>query len=60
MSTDAFATLRPTNALAKLAFSDLYETFTIKRQNTREDGPPAFRRMAVEVLQTFDDDVLHL
>ena len=60
MSTDAFATLRPTNALARLAFSDLYETFTIKRQNTREDGPPAFRRMAVEALQTFDDDVLQL
>ncbi|KAI4266656.1 MAG: hypothetical protein L6R35_006924 [Caloplaca aegaea] len=60
MSTDAFATLRPTNTLAKLAFSDLYETFTIKRQNIQEDGPPAFHRMAVEVFQTFDRDVLRL
>ncbi|KAL8647821.1 MAG: hypothetical protein Q9210_005333 [Variospora velana] len=60
MSTDAFATLRPTNTLAKLAFSDLYETFTIKRQNTQEDGPPAFHRMAVEASQTFDRDVLRL
>ena len=60
MSADAFATLRPTNALARLAFSDLYETFTIKRQNTQEDAPPAFRRMVVEASQTFDGDVLRL
>ncbi|KAL8942609.1 MAG: hypothetical protein Q9211_001328 [Gyalolechia sp. 1 TL-2023] len=60
MSTDAFATLTPRNTLARLAFSDLYETFTTKRQNTQEDGPPAFHRMAVEALQTFDGDVLRL
>ncbi|KAL9026044.1 MAG: hypothetical protein Q9196_005233 [Gyalolechia fulgens] len=60
MSADAFATLTPSNTLARLAFSDLYETFTTKRQNTHEDGPPAFHRMAVEALQTFDRDVLRL
>lgn len=60
MSADAFVTLKPTNALARLAFSDLYETFTIKRQNTQEDAPPAFRRMVVEASQTFDGDVLRL
>ena len=60
MSADAFATLRPANALARLAFSDLYETLTIKRQNTQEDAPPAFHRMAVDTLQTFDREVLRL
>lgn len=60
MSADAFATLKPTNSLARLAFSDLYETFTIERQNTQEDAPPAFRRMVVEASQTFDGDVLRL
>ncbi|KAI0453499.1 kinase-like domain-containing protein [Xylaria acuta] len=60
MPAAAFATLRPTNTLGRLAFSDLYETFTIKRQNTQEDASPAFQRMAVEGLQTFDGDVLRL
>ena len=60
MSADAFATLKPTNALARLAFSDLYETFTIKRQNTQENAPPAFHRMVVEASQIFDGDVLRL
>ncbi|KAI3316751.1 kinase-like protein [Xylariaceae sp. AK1471] len=60
MSAEAFATLRPTNALARLAFSDLYETFALKRQNTQEDAPPAFQRMNVKPLQTFDGDVLRL
>ncbi|MCJ1466001.1 hypothetical protein MMC07_004620 [Pseudocyphellaria aurata] len=60
MSADAFATLRPSNILARLAFSELYETFTNKRQNTKEDAPPALRRMVVKASQIFDSDVLRL
>ena len=60
MSADAFATLRPINTLARLAFSDLYETFTTKGQNTQEDAPSAFHRMVVEASQTFDSEVLRL
>lgn len=60
MSADAFATLRPSNALATLAFSDLFETFTAKGQNAKDDPSPAFRRMVVEALQTFDSEVLQL
>ena len=60
MPTDAFATLEPYNALARLAFSDLYETFTAKGQNAKEDLPSAFRRMVVETLPIFDGEVLRL
>ena len=60
MSVSTFATLRPTNALARLAFSDLNETFTTKRQDTQEDAPPAFRRMVVDLSQIFDRDVFRL
>ena len=60
MSADAFATLRPSNSLARLAFSDLYETFITKRQNTREDASLAFHRMVVGASQIFDNEVLQL
>ena len=60
MSVDAFATLRPSNSLVKLAYSDFYETFITERQNTREDAPPAFHRMVVEASQIFDSEVLRL
>jgi hypothetical protein len=60
MSADGFATLRPTNALARLAFSDLYETFTSRRQSNLQIAPDAFHRMNVEALQTFDGEVLRL
>ncbi|KAI0410750.1 kinase-like domain-containing protein [Xylaria grammica] len=60
MSTNAFATLKPANALARLAFSNLYETFISRRQSISEEGPLAFRRMVVEASQTLDPDVLRL
>ena len=60
MSAKAFATLKPSSALAKVAFSDLYETFTMKRQAAKENAHPAFHRMIVETLQTFDKEVLQL
>ncbi|KAJ2981301.1 hypothetical protein NUW58_g6722 [Xylaria curta] len=59
MPADAFATLKPTNALARLAFSDIYEHFTSMRQGNQE-APPAFRDMVVEASQTFDRDALRL
>ena len=60
MSADKFATLRPSNALARLAFSDLYETFTTKRQSSQQYASAAFHRMDVEATQTFDSEVLRL
>lgn len=60
MPTEAFATLKPSNALAMLAYSELYETFTTKRQDAKEDPSSAFRRMVVESFQTFASEVLQL
>jgi hypothetical protein len=60
MSTDIFATLTPSNTLARLAFSDLYETFTTRRQSSQQNAPAAFHRMDVEASQTFDSEVLRL
>ncbi len=47
MSARAFATLTAQNALARLAFSDLYGSLTAGRQNAQEDGAPALRRIAI-------------
>lgn len=60
MSACAFATLTPENALARLAFSDLYDSLTAGRQNAQEDGPQVLRRIAVQPQQTVDSEVLQL
>ena len=60
MSDSAFATLAPKNALARLAFSELYDSLTAGRQNAEADGNPALDRMTVELQQIFDGEVLHL
>ena len=58
MSERAFASLTPTNALAKLAFSEVYGVLTSGRQNNQPDD--ALRRMAVASQQTFDGEILRL
>ena len=58
MSERAFASLTPANALARLAFSDVYGVLTSGRQNNQPDD--ALRRMAVEPQQTFDGEILRL
>lgn len=61
MSDQAFASLAPANALARLAFSDLYDTLTSGRQNNQADNAQfALGRMAVEPQQTFDGEILRL
>ncbi|KAL8941860.1 MAG: hypothetical protein Q9216_002004 [Gyalolechia sp. 2 TL-2023] len=60
MSDRAFASLVPANVLAKLAFSELYDSLTAGRQNSQADGVSALHRMAVEPQQIVDSDVLRL
>jgi hypothetical protein len=60
MSAHAFATLTAQNALARLAFSDLYGSLTAGRQNAQEDGAPALRHIAIQPQQTFDSEVLRI
>lgn len=55
-----FATLTAQNVLARLAFSDLYDSLTAKRQNAQEDDPPALRCIAIQPQQTFDSEVLRI
>lgn len=61
MSDRAFAPLRPADALAGLAFSDVYDTLTYRRQNNQLDGTQdALRRMVVEPEQTCDGEIVRL
>ena len=58
MSDGAFASLTPENALARLAFSNLYDSLTTGRQNAQEDDALILRRMVVQPQQNFDSEVL--
>jgi len=61
MSESAFASLTPANALVRLAFSDVYDTLTSRRQNNQADGTQAaLGRMLVEPEQTCDDEIVRL
>lgn len=57
---DVFATLKPANALAKLAFSDVYASFRDRQQNTQNDDHPAIRCMNVEFEPKYQADVHQL
>lgn len=46
------------NALAKLAFSDVYDALTSRRQNNQTDS--ALCRMHVEPEQTYDKEIVSL
>ncbi|EPE08517.1 camk family protein kinase [Ophiostoma piceae UAMH 11346] len=55
----AFATLTPANTLAKMAFTDVYDTVTEARQGSTEDH--ALQRMQLtSPEQSFDQDVLRM
>ncbi|KAI1312871.1 kinase-like domain-containing protein [Xylaria venustula] len=60
MEDHAFATLTPTNVVARLAFSEVFDAFTAGRQNIVEDGVPTCRRMFTGPQQEYDGDVLRL
>ncbi|KAI1420108.1 kinase-like domain-containing protein [Xylaria sp. FL1777] len=61
MSDHAFASLTPANALARLAFSDVYDVLMSRRQNNQaEDAQAALRRMHVEPEQICDDEIVRL
>lgn len=53
-----FATLTPTSALAKMAFSDLYDTILRGRQGTAIRSIATNNRMNVQSEQTYHADVL--
>ena len=55
----AFATLTPANTLAKMAFTEIYDTFTESRQGSMDNH--ALERMQLSSPeQVFDQDVLRL
>lgn len=61
MSDCAFASLTPANALARLAFSDVYDTLTTRRQNNQTEGTElAARHMLVKPEQICDDEIVRL
>jgi hypothetical protein len=61
MSDRAFASLTPANALARLAFNNIYEYLTARRQDdTTGSAQAALRRMHVEPRQIFDDEIVRL
>lgn len=60
MDDHAFATLTPANDLAKLAFSDLYETLIAGRQNGQENAILSLRCMVVEPKQVYKNEMLRL
>lgn len=61
MSDRAFASLTPANALSRLAFSQVYDALTSRRQNSQTDGAQAaLRHMLVEPKQTCDDEIVRL
>lgn len=56
MSEPAFVSLTPANALARLAFSEVYDTLTSRRQSDlAADTQAALGRMLVEPDQICDD-----
>ncbi|KAN0076119.1 hypothetical protein V8E54_006261 [Elaphomyces granulatus] len=55
-----YATLTPANDLAKLAFSDIYDTSNAGRQNGTADGNSALRHITVAPEQVYNADVLRL
>ncbi|KAI0098545.1 kinase-like domain-containing protein [Nemania sp. FL0031] len=61
MSDVAFATLTPSNALAKLAFSEVYQSLLSRPQvEPGQNAQAALCRMAVDADQVFDKDILRL
>lgn len=53
-----FATLTPANVLAKVAFSEVYETMIRRRQGNTTTEISAFRRLSAESEQRYHKDVL--
>ena len=53
-----FATLASTNVLAKMAFSEVYETMMHRRQGSTTEEIPAFHRLRAEPEQAYHKDVL--
>ncbi|KAK3331565.1 kinase-like domain-containing protein [Cercophora scortea] len=61
MSDRAFASLTPANALARLAFSDVYNLLISRRQNSQANNPQvALDRMLVEPEQVYNDEIVCL
>lgn len=61
MSEPAFVSLTPANALARLAFSEVYDTLTSRRQSDlAADTQAALGRMLVEPDQICDDEIVRL
>ncbi|KAG6034679.1 hypothetical protein E4U41_006464 [Claviceps citrina] len=61
MSDDIFATLTPSNALTRLAFSDVYEVLLSRRQSNQDDGTKTvLGRMVVEPRQICDHEIVRL
>lgn len=61
MSEPAFVSLTPVNALARLAFSEVYDTLTSRRQSDlAADTQAALGRMLVEPDQICDDEIVRL
>lgn len=61
MSDRAFASLTPANALAKLAFSEVFDTLTLRRQaEETNDISTALDRMLVKPQQRSDSEIVHL
>ncbi|RMD44306.1 hypothetical protein DV735_g912, partial [Chaetothyriales sp. CBS 134920] len=61
MSDRAFISLTPANALARLAFSDAYDSLMTRCQNSQADGvQAAFRRMRVKPEQIYDKEIIRL
>lgn len=52
-----FASLTPVNALAKMAFSDVFEATGLSGQKTQNDGNGGPPRMVVQDEQRYDADV---
>jgi hypothetical protein len=61
MPDRAFASFTPANALARLAFSNVYGDLTSRRQNNQADGAQAaLCHMLVEPKQTYDTEIVRL
>jgi hypothetical protein len=53
-----FATFTPANAFARLAFSNVYDDLTSRRQ--ADGAQAALRHMLVEPEQTYDTEIVRL
>jgi len=61
MSDTAFASLTPANALARLAFSDVYDALTAQCHSNQADAAQAsLQRMLVKPEQIHDDEIVRL